>query len=236
VEVAVLTTREDFERASLLYQRVFGYDGQFSLNTKLMRSIGYAGGANAGAWSDQGDLIGFVYGFPAIGEDGPYLFSQASCVDDLWRGRGVGSALKYAQLREARLHGLPTMRWAFDPANSRNARLNLGRLGARARWFQPDFYDNGESDRLVVEWDGSEPSAPPLACQLDSSVALLGAVQQVDSTHVAITLPLEPRTEGPSRRRLLDSLRGVLDDGFVAMDCRRISPRVAAYICEAGAA
>jgi predicted GNAT superfamily acetyltransferase len=53
------------------------------------------------------------------------------------------------------------VRWTFDPLLARNAWFNIGKLGAVADRFEPNFYgemgdelNRGErSDRLVVRWD-----------------------------------------------------------------------------------
>lgn len=234
-QLAPVTRRRDFDSASVLYQRVFGYGDRFSLNTKLMQSMIYAGGANVGAWSNEGELIGFVYGFPAVADGEPYLFSQAACVADEWRGRGVGSALKYAQMDQAQRQGLSTMRWAFDPMNLRNARLNLNRLGARARWYKPDFYDDGNSDRLIVEWDGSAPERLP-ALEITASSELFGHVQTLDEAHVAVTMPSTPPAPDALARLVSKSLRELLERRYAVVHCTAVSADVAAYVAERGVA
>ncbi|WP_164479167.1 GNAT family N-acetyltransferase [Nakamurella antarctica] len=250
-ELRPLTERQEFEQASSLYQRVFHYTEQFTLNTKLMRSLMYAGGTAVGAFSDEKVLIGFVYGFPAIDNATPYLFSQAACVDAEWQGRGVGRALKHAQMDQARRGGFTSMRWPYDPMNTRNAFFNLSRLGARARWFKPDFYDDGHSDRLIVEWDGVEwdgaewngvewngaakdgsANQPVITASIDSAPALFGQVQQLDASRAAITLPAGPQAPEDTRPLVAGSLRRVLEAGYAAVQCVRVAPGVFAYLCQ----
>jgi predicted GNAT superfamily acetyltransferase len=36
--------------------------------------------------------------------------------------------------------GFDLMEWTFDPLEIKNAHLNIARLGAIARRYQPDFY------------------------------------------------------------------------------------------------
>ncbi|NIP92192.1 MAG: acetyltransferase, partial [Gemmatimonadetes bacterium] len=53
------------------------------------------------------------------------------------------------------------MYWTFDPLESRNAYLNLSRLGAVVREYAPDMYGVSDSplhrglgtDRFVVTWE-----------------------------------------------------------------------------------
>jgi predicted GNAT superfamily acetyltransferase len=52
------------------------------------------------------------------------------------------------------------MEWTFDPLEIKNAHLNIARLGAICRRYQPDFYGPSSSplqgglptDRLYAEW------------------------------------------------------------------------------------
>ena len=57
------------------------------------------------------------------------------------------------------------MEWTFDPLEIKNAHLNIARLGAICRRYQPDFYGPSSSplqgglptDRLYAEWWLSSP-------------------------------------------------------------------------------
>ena len=52
------------------------------------------------------------------------------------------------------------MEWTFDPLEVRNAYLNIARLGAMVRRYEPNFYGTISSslqgglptDRMVAEW------------------------------------------------------------------------------------
>lgn len=235
VEFVPLRRRVEFDAASALYRRVFGYDSRFSLNSKLMLAMNYAGGANVGAWSRTGELVGFVYGFPAIDHGGSYLFSQAACVDPAWRGRGIGTALKHAQLAEAKQHGLARMRWAFDPANLRNGRINIDKLGARARWFKRDFYDDSVSDRLIAEWDGTPPSTRDMPT-LDASPALFGRVQVIEGDTCVVTAGEGGPVDPGLREALAESMERLLGEGMTVTRCAKVAPGVSAYLLERAAA
>lgn len=230
-----LRSRRDIEQASALYREAFGYDEQYSLNVKLMRGIAYAGGVSAGAWTLEDELVGFVFGFPGVDGATPYLYSQAACVIAGWRGRGLGTTLKHLQFEQARARGLHTMRWAFDPANVRNARINLDRLGARARWFIPDFYDDTNSDRLIVEWRAGSDRKALAASAIDPSAAVYGLPQPLENGQIAITVPLDRAVSPHVRAAMNASLRDVLDAGGAAISCPTVTEGVAAYVCEAAA-
>jgi predicted GNAT superfamily acetyltransferase len=64
------------------------------------------------------------------------------------------------------------MYWTFDPLVSRNAHLNLNRLGARIDSYVPDYYgsDTGSelhsglgTDRFIVKWRLKDPRVKKLA-------------------------------------------------------------------------
>jgi predicted GNAT superfamily acetyltransferase len=77
-----------------------------------------------------------------------------------YRNAGIGRRLKLAQRDDASARGFELMEWTFDPLEIRNAHLNIARLGAISRRYQPDFYGPSTSplqgglptDRLYAEW------------------------------------------------------------------------------------
>jgi predicted GNAT superfamily acetyltransferase len=121
------------------------------------------------AGEPEGRPLGFAYGFPALrrgalGETELWHHSHLLAVRPECRGGGLAVALKQAQRERALAQGLTRMTWTFDPLVARNARLNLGKLGARAVSYHPDWYaldDDREAafpaDRLMIEWDLTRP-------------------------------------------------------------------------------
>jgi predicted GNAT superfamily acetyltransferase len=110
--------------------------------------------------------FGLAYGFPALRDGHLWHHSHLLAVLPQWRGSGAAVALKLAQRDRARAQGLTRMTWTFDPLVARNARLNLGKLGARAVSYHPDWYAFGAdratafpADRLMIEWDLTGPHA-----------------------------------------------------------------------------
>jgi predicted GNAT superfamily acetyltransferase len=129
----------------------------------LMNSAVHNGGLLIGAYADQ-DLVGFVFGFPGFYStpDGPRLkhYSSILGVRPEWQGRGIGFALKRAQWQMVRHQGIDRITWTFDPLLSRNAWLNITRLGAVCNTYHRDFYGEMQdalnqglpSDRFDVDW------------------------------------------------------------------------------------
>ncbi len=112
----------------------------------------------------QAQLVGFVFGFPGMVDtpNGPQLkhYSHMLAVHPSVRDYGIGFALKRAQWQMIRRSGVDCINWTFDPLLSRNAYLNISRLGAVCNTYIADAYGvmlDGlnaglPSDRFQVDW------------------------------------------------------------------------------------
>jgi predicted GNAT superfamily acetyltransferase len=106
-----------------------------------------------------GDPCGFTLGFFGV-RGGIHLHSHMTAVLPRFTSHGVGYAIKLAQRAACLDRGVTEVQWTFDPLLARNARFNLSRLGAGARWFRRDVYGVGHdrisgadrTDRLGVTW------------------------------------------------------------------------------------
>ncbi len=117
------------------------------------------GGVLIGAFSDD-ELVGYVFGVTGWRDGRPVHWSDMLAVRKDVRDRGIGMELKRAQ-REALLSaGVTLAQWTFEPLESRNAHLNLVRLGGIVRTYERDVYGESDSplhgvigtDRLIVDW------------------------------------------------------------------------------------
>jgi predicted GNAT superfamily acetyltransferase len=109
-------------------------------------------------------LVGFVFGFPGIYEtpDGPRLmhYSHQLGIHPDYRDQGIGFSLKRAQWQLVRRQGVDRISWTFDPLLSRNANLNILRLGAVCNTYHREVYGEMRdqlniglpSDRFLVDW------------------------------------------------------------------------------------
>lgn len=117
------------------------------------------GGQIFGAW-DGNTLAGFAYAVVGIRNGRTYLHSHMLAVLPEYRNHGLGVRLKLAQREDAISRGIELMEWTFDPAQEKNAYLNIEKLGAIIRRYTPDFYgssatpvDSGlPTDRMHAEW------------------------------------------------------------------------------------
>ena len=141
-------------------REIWGYAEHELYPLRLFVTLKRIGGQVLGAFTPQGSLVGFVASLPAWHGVNRYYHSLSLGVLRAHENRGLGRALKIAQRREALRAGIDLIEWTFDPLRAKNAYLNIVRLGALARCYQPDYYGQVESrlqgglpsDRLIVEW------------------------------------------------------------------------------------
>ncbi|HSL44914.1 MAG TPA: GNAT family N-acetyltransferase [Anaerolineales bacterium] len=129
----------------------------------LMITAVHNGGLVVGAFiNDQ--LVGFVFGFPGIEftPDGPRPkhCSHMMGIHPDQRDSGIGFSLKRAQWQIVRHQGLDHITWTYDPLMSRNAYLNIAKLGAVCDTYRRSEYGDMRdglnaglpSDRFQVDW------------------------------------------------------------------------------------
>jgi predicted GNAT superfamily acetyltransferase len=129
----------------------------------MLLAVVHNGGLAIGAFVED-KLIGAVFGFPGFYRtpDGPRLkhHSHLLAVHPDWRSKGVGFALKRAQWQMVRKQGIDRITWTYDPLLSRNAHLNIARLGAVCNTYLCSEYGEMRdglnvglpSDRFQVDW------------------------------------------------------------------------------------
>ncbi len=129
-------------------------------------------GVVLGAFTPSKEIIGFALSFPGL-LDGEWVqWSDMLAVHPNFRDQNIGFNLKTAQRQESLAIGCKTIVWTFDPLESRNAYLNLRKLGVTASQYFPDFYGTVQgtllgglaTDRLLAVWD---LPAPPRKSLLD---------------------------------------------------------------------
>jgi predicted GNAT superfamily acetyltransferase len=124
----------------------------------------HLGGVVCAAYA--GDLaVGFAYGFPAVYKGRLVHHSHQLAIRPEHRKSGLARRLKMHQRDRALELGFDLMTWTFDPLLTRNARLNLGKLGAsvvsyHADWYalRGGIYAGLPADRFFVEWDLQQES------------------------------------------------------------------------------
>jgi predicted GNAT superfamily acetyltransferase len=149
---------EELRAVEELQKEVWGCSDLEVLPSIHMIAARAVGAILLGAFDGE-TLVGFVYGFPGFEEEHRVIHSDMLAVRETYRDRGTGRALKLAQRDHALARGIDRITWTFDPLQSRNAYLNLVRLGATADRYLRDFYGETTSplhahgtDRLWVTW------------------------------------------------------------------------------------
>jgi predicted GNAT superfamily acetyltransferase len=114
-----------------------------------------------GAFDDAGRLVGFVHTSLALVGRHVAYHSHLAAVREGLRHRDIGYRMKLAQRERAIEAGIPLIFWTFDPLQSRNAHLNINKLGAIIRRYEVNYYSEGissvfdsnvPSDRVFAEW------------------------------------------------------------------------------------
>jgi predicted GNAT superfamily acetyltransferase len=136
----------------------------------LLITAAHNGGLAIGAYLPAedgkalGQIIGFVFGFVGLyfTPDGPRPKHCSHILGVLpeYRNSGIGFALKRAQWQMVRHQGIDRITWTYDPLLSRNAHLNITRLGAVCNTYRRDTYGplrDGlnvglPTDRFEVDW------------------------------------------------------------------------------------
>jgi chorismate synthase len=91
------------------------------------------GGLLLGAF-DGDALVGFVFGYLGMTQEGALKHcSHMMGVAPVYQSAGIGYQLKRAQREHALAQGHDLVTWTYDPLQSRNAYLNIRKLGAVCR-------------------------------------------------------------------------------------------------------
>lgn len=161
ITIRPVATYSEYIACEALQHEVWGGE---AVPLHLLLTIQKNGGAVLGAFDHAAPgapLLGFVFGFLARTPEGRLKHaSHMAAVRPAYRDARIGERLKWAQREHVLAQGLDLMTWTFDPLISRNARLNIRKLGAICRTYLPNLYGpepedpQGElpSDRFQVEW------------------------------------------------------------------------------------
>jgi predicted GNAT superfamily acetyltransferase len=167
MKIRPLTSFEEFSRCVDLQRESWGLADIEIIPVRMLITQSRIGGLVLGAIEDD-RMVGFLSAMPGMRTDGePYWYSQMLAVAQDQRNHGIGVALKLAQRDHARARGIRVIEWTFDPLESKNAYLNIVKLGAIARRYYVNLYgatasemqQGIESDRLIAEWWIDQPRA-----------------------------------------------------------------------------
>jgi predicted GNAT superfamily acetyltransferase len=156
VQIRPLKTLQDFNVCEHIQKTVWGNVG---VSGELMSVTQKYGGAVLGSIVN-GRVVGFIYAFLARRHGKLIHWSHLMAVEPKFRDLGLGFRMKQAHRKLVLADGITSICWTYDPLQSRNAGLNIARLGGRGEEYVPNCYgrfpsaiEQGlESDRFVVNW------------------------------------------------------------------------------------
>lgn len=186
----------------------------------MLLTAAHNGGLVIGAYLEDANevmtgLVGFVFGFPGLylTPDGPRPkhCSHMMGVLPKYRDLGIGFKLKRAQWQMVRHQGLDRITWTYDPLLSRNAYLNITKLGAVSNTYLQELYGDMRdglnlglpSDRFQVDWwvnsrrVYSRLDKKPRG-QLDLAHFIAGGVEVINPTKVSQDGWSLPPAENPA--------------------------------------
>jgi predicted GNAT superfamily acetyltransferase len=159
-EIRPFETLDELRACVDLQESTWGPGFSERVPVSLIKVSQRLGGVAAGAWDENGQLLGFVFGITGIEGTRPVHWSDMLAVRPEFRDEGLGWRLKTYQRRVLLERGVRSCYWTFDPLESRNAHLNFMKLGAVVREYVVDMYGDSDSplhkglgtDRFVALW------------------------------------------------------------------------------------
>jgi predicted GNAT superfamily acetyltransferase len=163
IKINLIETPEEMRLVEQLQREVWPGSETDVVPLHMLITVVHNGGLVLGAFVDE-KLIGFILGFPGLEStpDGPRPkhCSHMMGIHPDHRDGGIGFALKRAQWQMVRHQSLDHITWTYDPLLSRNAYLNIAKLGAVCSTYRRSEYGEMRdglnaglpSDRFQVDW------------------------------------------------------------------------------------
>ncbi len=161
LSIRALETPEDYRAFEALQKEVWGNDVAEVISASVAAIVQKIGGIAAGAFDENGQMVGLVFGFTGFKAGLLVHWSHMLAVREGARNSGVGRRLKLYQREQLLKLGVEKVYWTYDPLVARNAFFNFNRLGVSAEEYAVDMYGPGDdselfrglgTDRLVVVW------------------------------------------------------------------------------------
>src|SRR5690349_15216800 len=160
IDIRPLRTLDELRACVALQRETWGNEFTDVVPTSILKVSQRVGGVAAGAFDDQGKLLGFVYGLTGV-ENGKIVhWSDMLAVRPEARNLGLGRRLKDFQRGILKQLGGVVIYWTYDPLVARNAHLNFNVFGVGVAEYVEDMYGDTESplhqgigtDRFIVAW------------------------------------------------------------------------------------
>jgi len=162
ITIRRVDTNDEYEACVRMQHAIWGDDFTEIVPATMLKVTQHIGGVTAGAFDADGRLLGFVFGMMGAVDGRLVHWSDLLAVHPDARNKGLGRRLKLFQRQLLLPLGVETMFWTYDPLVTKNAYLNIVRLGARPTEYVVDMYGADThsamqggigTDRFVVAWD-----------------------------------------------------------------------------------
>jgi len=180
VSIRECVSVEDFRQCIELERAVWSDDDIGIMPIRLYMISKACNAPTIGAFDHTGKLVGFVHTMLAlIGRQVAYHSHLAAVIEGL-RHKDIGYRMKLKQREFAIEAGIPLIIWTFDPLQSRNAHLNINKLGVIIRRYEENYYGEGlstvfgadaPSDRIFAEWWVQSPQVEAALAGIRPQVA-----------------------------------------------------------------
>jgi predicted GNAT superfamily acetyltransferase len=225
------SSTEDFQQCIELERAVWKDDDLGIMPIRLYMISKACNAPTIGAFEPSGRLVGFVHTMIALMDKHVIYHSHLAAVREDLRHNDIGYKMKLAQRQHAIAAGVPLIIWTFDPLQSRNAHLNINKLGAVIRRYEVNYYSEGlstvfdsdvPSDRIFAEWWVSSPHVESV---------LAGNRPRVEAPAGSVPIPEDINSVRASsveehlkwRLRVREDFRGKLAGGLIVRGFERES-------------
>ena len=163
IEIRIIENPAALEALEALQRLIWSGNDTEVVPVHIFRAVVNSGGVVIGAYSGD-QLVGFVFGFLGFdtktGSQRLIHASHMAGVHPEFRDVGLGYKLKRAQWQMVRNQGIELITWTYNPLQSRNANLNIAKLGAVCNTYITNYYGEMRdeinkgmpSDRFQVDW------------------------------------------------------------------------------------
>ena len=115
------TSHEDRAKCVALQELTWGAGFTEKVPAAMILVAQKLGGVTAGAFADDGAMLGFVFGVTGLKDGALVHWSDMLAVLPQAQGAHLGERLKEYQRDRCRELGIATIYWTYDPLVARNA-------------------------------------------------------------------------------------------------------------------